>query len=265
MLFVPLGITIGLYAAARPRRRVDAILGPVTAAGVGLPAFAIGLVFQLVFYRILQWLPPGGRIGLNLVPPRTVTGILLLDSAVGGNWPAVVSAAQHLALPVLTLAIAGTAIVARATRAAVRDVLPAEFVLAARARGLGGRRLWIHHVLRAARRPLVASLIAQVSIISMLVLFTEVVYSWPGVGLYASRVVFTRDFQAAMGVVVMGSLAYALVSTAPPASRRIRLQRRPHRPSAAAGVCLGGECAVIRARSPAQWRWASSLRWRSRS
>jgi peptide/nickel transport system permease protein len=90
-------------------------------------------------------------------------------------------------------------------------VLPADFVLAARARGLGGPRLWIHHVLRAAQRPLLASLIAQVSIVAMLVVFAEIIYSWPGLGLYASRVVFTRDFQGAMGVAIMASLAYALV------------------------------------------------------
>jgi ABC-type dipeptide/oligopeptide/nickel transport system permease subunit len=211
LFFIPLGVTAGLYAATRRRRDVDALVGTATAAAVGVPAFVIGLIFQLVFYRLLEWLPPGGRIGLNLLPPRPGTGILLLDSALQGNWPALASAARHLALPVLTLTIAGTAIVARSTRAAVRDVLPAGFVLAARARGLGGRRLWTHHVLRAARRSLAVSLIAQASIVAMLVLFTEIIYSWPGIGLYASRAIFTRDFQTVMGVALMASLAYALV------------------------------------------------------
>jgi peptide/nickel transport system permease protein len=211
VLFIPFGIAIGLFAAVRPHRYAHAVFAAATAAGVALPAFVIGLVFQLLFYRVLHWLPPGGRIGLNLVLPRPMTGILLLDGALQGNWPAIASTLQHLALPVLTLAIAGTAIVARATLGAVRDVLPADFVLAARARGLNGRRLWLHHVLRAGQRPLVASLLSQVSVVFMLVLFTEVIYSWPGVGLYASRAFFSRDFQAAMGVAAIVSLAYALV------------------------------------------------------
>jgi peptide/nickel transport system permease protein len=71
--------------------------------------------------------------------------------------------------------------------------------------------LWLHHVLRASRRSLVASLFVQVSLVAMLLLFTEIIYSWPGVALYASRAFFTRDFQAAMGVAVIASLTYAVV------------------------------------------------------
>jgi peptide/nickel transport system permease protein len=205
----PLGIALALFTARRDGRGAATAARLFTGLGVAMPVFTLGLIFQLVFYRNLGWLPPGGRLNLNIIPPRPVTGLLLVDCLLQGNWPALRSGLQHMVLPAVALGIAALPVIALGTRRTLAAALSSGFVHAARAKGLPEGRGVVRHALRAALSPTAAILWRQVAALAPAVFLVEIIFSWPGVGLYTLRAIAGRDFPAIVAVTLSLSMLYA--------------------------------------------------------
>ncbi len=211
-LCVPLGITLGVFTAVRAGRLVDAATRAFTVLGVSMPVFIVALLLQLVFYKELRWFPSGGRLADAVESPPVVTGLLLVDSLLSGNWPAFVSALHHLALPAATLAVANLAVITRMTRSSMLEVLTAEYVRTARAKGLSAPRVLFHHALRNAMIPVVTVVGLQTAALIAYVFLVEHIFSWPGIGSYAVRAILGLDFQPIMGIALLFSLIYVVVN-----------------------------------------------------
>lgn len=211
-LCVPLGIALGVFTAVRAGRLADAATRAFAILGVSMPVFIVALLFQLLFYKELRWFPSGGRLGDAVARPAAVTGLLLVDSAVAGNWPAFVSALHHLALPAATLAVANLAVITRMTRSSMLEVLTADYVRTARAKGLGAGRVVVHHALRNAMIPVVTVIGLQTAALIAYVFLVEYIFSWPGIGSYAVRAILGLDFQPIMGITLLFSLVYVVVN-----------------------------------------------------
>jgi peptide/nickel transport system permease protein len=178
---------------------------------VALPVFWFGLLLQLVFYLRLGWLPAGDRLDSSIALSR-ITGLVTLDAVLQGNGPAFIDALKHLLLPVLTLALARVAIIARMTRAGMLEVLGADYVRTARAKGLHERAVIYRHALRNAALPVLSTFGTQVGFLLGGALLVEVIFQWPGMGRYAVSSITSVDFPAIMGVTIASASVFVLVN-----------------------------------------------------
>ena len=173
LLAVLLGVAIGVYSALRQYSAVDYAATMFSFVGLAMPVFWLALMLQVLFVNIYLWFDV--RIfyvaSLNSVDPGT--GIhFVLDRA------------QHLALPILVLTVAGLASYSRFMRAAMLEVVNSDYVRTARAKGLNERRVTMKHAFRNALIPLITLLAIDFGAILSGAVVTETVFALDGMGLY---------------------------------------------------------------------------------
>ncbi|MBI4279585.1 MAG: ABC transporter permease [Armatimonadetes bacterium] len=212
LLYVVLGIPLGVVAATRAGSPFDVLTRGLAVGGAAIPVFWAGIMLQILFYRVLGWLPAVGRIDSFVTPPPAVTGSLVLDSLLAGNFAALWSAAAHLVLPVLTLVIGRLPVALRLTRVAMVDVLSRDYVRTARAKGLPERRVLTRHALRNALLPVITMVGLQFGWLLGGTVVTETVFSWPGIGQYMVKSILTLDFNAIMGGTILLSVCFVLIN-----------------------------------------------------
>ena len=147
------GVPLGVLSAIYKDGPVDQIARLVSVSGISMPVFWFGLALILVFYVYIPILPGSGRLALQMQAPPRVTGFLLIDTLVAGNWHAFLSALRHLILPAVVLAFANLGIITRQIRAAMLDVLNEDYVRTARANGLSRSSIILRHALPNALIP----------------------------------------------------------------------------------------------------------------
>jgi len=154
ILALAVGVFGGALAASRRKRALDYGLRIYAVVIYSLPIFWLGLMLQLLFGVYLKWLPISGRIdavlGTTLVHR---TNIYSLDALISGNWPAFFSVCLHLILPTITLGLILSGVFVRLTRINVIETLQADYIAAARARGIRERVLVYGHALKNAMIP----------------------------------------------------------------------------------------------------------------
>jgi peptide/nickel transport system permease protein len=212
VLSILIGIPSGVVSATARNRLPDHVVRIVSLIGGSVPIFWLGLILIGFFYGRLGWLPGGARIDKFIPPPPEVTGLFTVDSLLAGDYKAFGSSIQHLFLPALALGYFSTAIIARMMRSSMLEVLNQQYVLAARAKGLGqGLVVW-RHAARNALIPTVTTIgVTFGSLLSGAVL-TETIFSWPGLGRYATSSAINLDFPAVMGVTLLAALVYTLTN-----------------------------------------------------
>ena len=202
-----IGILVGTLQANTRRRGVDSWTSVATVALNAMPGYWLGLVLVMLFTYQLGWLPAFGAAGLDadFLP----AGARLLDRL------------RHLALPLATLTLIGAGANARMTRAAMRELRDAPFLLAARGRGLRERRIVLHHQLRNALVPVVTLLGLSLPALFSGAVFVEAIFAWPGVGQVLVQGVQARDYPVVMAaatisavLVVAGNLLAELLAGA---------------------------------------------------
>ncbi|NTW03143.1 MAG: ABC transporter permease [Oscillochloris sp.] len=208
-----IGIPLGMIAALRRNSWIDGIARLFALVGGSMPVFYVGLLTLGIFWRQLRWLPGPGRLDSSLTTPVHMTGMYTLDAALSGNWLVLANAAAHLVLPALVLGYFSTAVLLRMTRSAMLEVLGQDFVRTAKAKGLRDIVVVSRHVFKNALPPILTTVgVTFGSLLSGAVL-TETIFSWPGVGRYATTSVTTLDYPAVMGVTLVAAIVYPLVNT----------------------------------------------------
>jgi glutathione transport system permease protein len=189
---IPLGIALGTIGAVYRGRLIDRAVMAVSVAGVSVPVFFLGLM--LIWFVGFQWqlLPFTGRGG----PIWTAAGL------------------AALVLPALTLGGVFVGPVARMTRTSVLDVLGAEHIRTARAKGLAERRVIIRHALRNAMIPVVTLIGLQIGFLLGGAVVTETIFSWPGIGRLAVGAILSADFPMAQGTILVLAGGFILINLA---------------------------------------------------
>jgi peptide/nickel transport system permease protein len=209
ILSVLIGIPAGVISATARNRLPDHVVRIISLVGGSVPIFWLGLMLIGLFYGRLGWLPGGARLDKFVQPPPMVTGLFTVDSLLAGNYKAFGSSVKHLILPALALGYFSTAIIARMMRSSMLEVLHQQYVLAARAKGLRQWRVVWRHAVRNALIPTVTTIgVTFGSLLSGAVL-TETIFSWPGLGRYATNSAISLDFPAVMGVTLLAALVYS--------------------------------------------------------
>ena len=176
LLAILVGIPAGIAAALARGGGTDHALTALATLGIALPTFVTGPALALLFGLHLHWLPVAG-------------------------WER--GAPRYLVLPVVTLALPVAAYLARLTRASLLEVLRANYVRSARARGLGARQVLWHHALRPALLPAVSYLGPAVAFVLTGSLVIETVFGLPGSGRYLVQGAIDRDYPLVMGMIIV--------------------------------------------------------------
>ncbi len=215
LIAIPLGLLLGILSARRPGNLPDGAIRILTLIGVSLPAFFLGLILQVIFFRGLDLLPLAGRVDSDLrftAPISPVTGFLTVDSLLGLNFRAYIDVMWHLVLPAVTLAAYPIGLIARMTRASMIESMGRDYVRTARAYGIGERRIYGRLALRNALLP-VLTIIGLVLAYSLTgTFFVEVVFNWPGLGTFAVKGILNVDYPVIMGITLFGAAFYLLVN-----------------------------------------------------
>lgn len=174
------GIPLGVLTALRPRAWSSQVLLILSLAGISLPTFVIGILLILVFSVQLGWLPSFGR-GETVALGWWATGLLTS------------SGLKALVLPAVTLGLFQMTLIMRLTRAEMLEVLRAEHIRFARARGLSDRAVHFRHALRNALVPVITIAGLQLGSIIAFSIITETVFQWPGMGMLFIQSVMFAD------------------------------------------------------------------------
>ena len=212
MLFAVLvGVLLGIFSAIYRNKSIDHFSRVFSILGVSMPVFWLGLLLLLLFYYHLDLLPGGGRNSLFIFPLR-ITGFVLLDSLLAGNWAAFWDGLSHIVLPAFVLGYASAASIARIMRASMLDILRQDFIRTAKSKGLSKRVVIYRHALKNALIPVVTIIgLSFGSLLSGAVL-TETIFSWPGLGRYIVNALLVLDYPAVTGGTLFIAFVYSLAN-----------------------------------------------------
>jgi peptide/nickel transport system permease protein len=186
-----IAIPAGIVAATRRNSGADYAASFLALCGLSLPSFWLGILLILAFSIYFPILPASGYVS-PLVDP--------------------IGHLRHLVLPALTLGAALAAATMRMTRAAMLEVMRADYVRTARAKGLSRRTVIWGHALRNARMPIVTLLGIQLGQLLGGVVVTETVFSWPGIGKLTVDAIFARDYPVVQGAVLLTATLFVLIN-----------------------------------------------------
>ncbi|NJO43502.1 MAG: ABC transporter permease [Cyanobacteria bacterium CRU_2_1] len=211
LISMVLGIPAGIIAAVKKNGWVDNIAMSTSLLGVSMPVYWLGLLLIYLFAVNLHWLPPSGRLGIN-VDLQPITGFYILDSILTLNFRALGDVLAHLILPALTVGTIPLAILARITRSAMLEVLSQDYIRTARAKGLLERWVIMKHALKNALLPVVTIIGLQFGTLLSGAILTETIFSWPGIGSWIYNGILTRDYPVVQGGVVFVAIVFVLIN-----------------------------------------------------
>ncbi len=214
VIAVLVGVFVGALGASRPNTVWDTggrLFGIITYA---IPLFWFGMLLQLVFSVWWGWFPLGTRFPTTLTPPESITGLYTLDSLLRGDFSKFSTALYYLVLPAASLGILISGVFERIVRVNLKQALQAEYVDAAKARGINDRTILWNHAFRNTLIPVVT--ILGLTLAAMLggAILTEVTFSWPGLGSRLYKAIGQRDYPTVQGIVVFFAAIVALASIA---------------------------------------------------
>ena len=188
-----LGILIALIQVARRGSGTDHALSAISLFFFSMPDFWLAILALLTFTYWLPLFPVGGAID----------PVMHEYMGLGGR---IIDRLRHLALPALTLIVLASPGVARYQRAALLDVLPADYIRTARLKGLTEREILRRHALRNALLPTISLLGLSFPALLTGAFFIEKIFAWPGMGLAVVNAIGTRDYPLVVGGVILGSI-----------------------------------------------------------
>lgn len=179
------GLTFGIIAAIKQNTWVDYVVTFISTLGITVPNFVIAIWLLLIFSVQLRWLPTGGW-------PSS-----------GGDWNTVI-------LPVITLALGPSALVARYTRSSMVEVIRADYIRTARSKGMGESRVVLRHALKNALIPLITILAPQIPNLITGTIFVEVLFRVPGLGKFFVSSIYLRDYPMIMATMLLVATLWSI-------------------------------------------------------
>jgi len=210
---IGIGVPMGVYAATQRGRLADHLIRVISLFGYSTPVFWVGMLGLIIFYAWLNWVGGAGRVDLaydGLVEP--VTGMLLIDAVLAGDWEVFHSALRHIILPAFILGLNSVSFIGRMTRSFMLAQLSQEYILTARVKGLPERVvIWRHAFRNILVQLLTIVALAYGSLLEGAVLI-ETVFAWPGFGQYLTSSLLLGDMNAVMASVLLIGLIFVLLN-----------------------------------------------------
>jgi ABC-type dipeptide/oligopeptide/nickel transport system permease component len=208
-----LGISLGVWAAARKDSWVDRFSRVFAVIGSSMALFWLGLLLIYFFYFRLRWFPgPIDRLSPGTAPPGRITGFFTVDAALRGQFDVMFEAFRYLALPVATLAFILAAPILKMVRSAMIHTLDSDHVRTARAMGVHGRGVLFRDGFRNALLPVVTAIGIVFGYMLGGNIIVEFLFAWPGVGRYAYNAIQVSDIEALQGFVILVGVLYVVLN-----------------------------------------------------
>ncbi|MFJ9949636.1 ABC transporter permease [Kitasatospora sp. NPDC091207] len=216
LVALAVGLPLGMVAASYRDRAPDVALRLFAILTYATPVFFFGLLLKLVFAIWLDWFPASGRasidVQLELQDQTGTTGLYLVDAVRSGDLSAVADVLRHAVLPGLALGLLVAGVLLRLVRTNLIGTLSADYVEAARSRGVGPLRLVTRHATRPALVPVVTVLGLQIAGLLGGAVLTETTFEWKGLGFELAHYLTVRDFAAVQGIVAVFAVVVALTN-----------------------------------------------------
>lgn len=200
VLALAVGIPLGVMTAVRPSSVLSRGVMVLSLAGISVPVFLLGLLLILGFSVTLPWLPSFGRGTVVAVGPWWTTGFTTWDGL------------RALVLPSITLGLFQMTLVMRLVRAEMLDVLQADYIRFARARGLPARSILFAHALRNTLVPVITIVALQLGSMTAFAMVTETVFQWPGLGLLLVESVAAADLPVLSAYLLMIAVLFTAIN-----------------------------------------------------
>lgn len=204
MIEIVVGISVGLVSAVRRYSLIDRLTTIVTAVASAVPVFVLAFLLQYLL-AVLPELHNWPNFLQFKTSGRGDDRWLLYVIPMGNTW-------RYLVLPAITLASVSTAIAARMTRGSMLDVLGADYMRTAKAKGLANRDVVLKHGLRNAMLPVVTLIGLDLGTAIGAAVLTETAFSWGGIGFYIAQSVENRDLPILLGLTTVVVLAFAIIN-----------------------------------------------------
>ena len=192
-----IGTTLGVLSSRKPNGWLSQLINVMSLVGFAAPVFWMGMLLIILLASIFPVFPVSGMRGIQ---------------SSGLGWADVVDVLHHLVLPAFTLGLVYLAQYSRLSRAAMLDVLGADYIRTARAKGLPERLVLYKHALRNAVLPVVTILGLQFGNVLAGAIVVETVFNWPGLGRLAFESVLRRDYPTILGVLLFSSIVVIVMN-----------------------------------------------------
>ena len=213
MVAIVVGIPLGMLAGRMRDTWVDAVARIYGIFIYAIPVFFLGLLAQLLFGHILNWLPTSSQANVIVQAElQPHTNILIIDAIIDGQWGDIPDLLAHLALPALCLGLVISGVVVRLVRVNVIQTMKGDYIEAARARGLRERDVVVHHAFKNALVPIVTVTGLQAALLLSGAVLTEETFNWPGIGNELIYYLENRDYIAVQGIITVFALAVVVIS-----------------------------------------------------
>ncbi len=210
VISIILGVLLGVIASRYRHSVADKSIRAFYLWGISSPSFFIALVLLIVFTFEFHILPSGGAANPTITAPKNITYIPMLDSLIEGNWAYFGSALEHVILPSMALALGTFGVVVRVLRSSMQDVMRANYIRTARAKGLNERSVFFKHGLRNA-------MISVITLSSLIVtwlitgtIFVENIFSYPGMGQYVFTALIAQDYPGILATTIIFAIIIIL-------------------------------------------------------
>ncbi|UUX50438.1 ABC transporter permease [Nisaea acidiphila] len=209
---VVFGIPMGVVAAVNQGRWPDQLVRVLGLFGYSMPVFWLGLIGLLVFYGVLGWVGGPGRLDIfyeDMIP--SVTGVILIDSLIAGDFEIFSNALSHIILPASVLGYYSIAYISRMTRSFMLEQLSQEYITTARVKGISETQVIWRHALGNVMVPLITVIALSYAQLLEGSVLTETVFAWPGLGFYITTALLSADMNAVLGgTIVVGAVFVGL-------------------------------------------------------
>ncbi len=192
------GTGLGVLSARKPNGLLSQSITVVSLIGFAAPVFWTGIMLVILFASVVQWFP--------------ISGMRSIDSYGAAGFEDALDVAHHLVLPTVTLALVYLAQYSRLARASMLDVLGADYIRTARAKGLAEGTVLYKHALRNAVLPVITILGLQFGNVLAGAILVETVFNWPGLGRLAFESVLRRDYPTLLGVLLFSSIVVVVMN-----------------------------------------------------
>jgi len=205
-----LGVLLGVLSARYHHTPVDEGIRGFYLTGYASPPFFIALILLIIFAYVLKILPTSGAFDPSVAQPTPLTGLPILDALLEGNIPYFVSGVQHAILPSIALALVTFAVVTRVLRSSLLEVMGANYIRTARAKGLDEGTVFYKHGLRNALIPVITLSSVVLTWLITGTIFVENVFSYPGLGEYVVSALNSQDFPGILGATLIFALTIVI-------------------------------------------------------
>jgi peptide/nickel transport system permease protein len=182
---------------------LDTLIRILAYLGIAIPPFVVAVLLVLLFGYTIPILPVFGRFSAGIPAPPHITGMLVLDSLLSGNFVALGDSIKHLILPALALSLGGMFQDARITRASMVDNINKDYLAAERGYGIPESTIMFKYLLKPSLIPTVSVMGMEFGTVVANAFLVELIFNWPGISRYGINAMLTKDLNAISAVILI--------------------------------------------------------------